>query len=144
MAEELALEQGLGEGGAVDGHEGTLAARAVAMDGARRELLAGAALAQDQDRAQPRRDAGDGGVDLDHRRRAADHAGGGVAPRRRRRRVRRLRQRAAHRGADLLHVHRLADVLDRAEVQRLDRAVHEPKPVMIITGRPGVSLAAPA
>ena len=50
MAEEIGEEQGLGEGGAVDGDERPAGAGAAAMETPGRELLAGAALAQDQHR----------------------------------------------------------------------------------------------
>ncbi len=49
MAEQLALEQGLGHRGAVDRQEGLVGARRGAMDAARDQLLAGARLALDQD-----------------------------------------------------------------------------------------------
>ena len=45
MAEELALEECLGDGAAVDGDEGAGMARAVRVYGAGHQLLAGAALA---------------------------------------------------------------------------------------------------
>src|SRR5436305_15247410 len=48
MAEELALEEGLGEGGAVDRHERLAGPGAAAMESTRRHLLAGAALAAQQ------------------------------------------------------------------------------------------------
>ena len=59
VAEELALEQGLGNGAAVDGHEGPVGPVAALVDGLGDEFLAGAALAVDQDR-------GRGGGDLVH------------------------------------------------------------------------------
>ena len=78
MAEQLALEQRLGQRGAVDRDEGGRGPRAVAMDRVRRELLARAALAQDQDRRLRGRDPRDELVDLAHRRALADHVGEGV------------------------------------------------------------------
>ena len=48
VAEQLALEQLLGNGGAVDRDEIAVRARALRVDGAREQLLAGAALAQHQ------------------------------------------------------------------------------------------------
>src|SRR5216110_1934821 len=48
VPEELRLEQILRHGAAVDGDEGLVAPGAAIMDGARQELLAGAALAGDQ------------------------------------------------------------------------------------------------
>ena len=68
MAEQLALQQGLGDGRAVEGQERRIGAGAVLVDGAGDELLAGAALAGDQHRDVLRRDAADGLVDLAHRR----------------------------------------------------------------------------
>ena len=49
MAEELGLEELLGERGAVHRHEGLRGARAVGVDGARDQLLARARLADHQD-----------------------------------------------------------------------------------------------
>jgi hypothetical protein len=48
VAEQLGLQQGLGERGAVHRHEGTFHAGARVMDGSRYQLLAGPALAHDQ------------------------------------------------------------------------------------------------
>ena len=128
VPEELALEERLGERGAVDRHERPLAAQAVAVDGARDELLARAALARDQDGARARRDAGDGLVDLDHGRRAADHAAELLA--RLRQLGLRLRPTAegpADRRAELLDVHRLADVVDRPRGDGQHRRVDRPE-----------------
>ena len=49
VAEELAFEQVAGDGGAVEGDEGLLRAVREFVDGAGEDLLAGAALAGDQD-----------------------------------------------------------------------------------------------
>ena len=54
-AEELRLEQGLGDGGAVDVDEGTARARPVPVHQLGQETLARAGLAQDEDRGQPAR-----------------------------------------------------------------------------------------
>ena len=51
VAEQLGLEQRLGDRAAVDRHEPLRAARAVVVNGARDELLAGAGLAGDENRA---------------------------------------------------------------------------------------------
>ena len=56
VAEELGLEQGVGDGGQVHGHERLVAPRALVVDGARHQLLAGAALPGDEH----------GGVGLGH------------------------------------------------------------------------------
>jgi hypothetical protein len=59
VTEQLALDEGLGDGCAVDGHEGLAPPVGQVVDGSRHELLAGAALAEDQDRG------GAGGGQLD-------------------------------------------------------------------------------
>ena len=64
VAEQLALQQVLGDGGAVDGQERRLGPQAVLVDGAGDQLLAGAALAGDQDGDVLGRDAADRLVDL--------------------------------------------------------------------------------
>ncbi len=80
VAEERRLDQGLGDGAAVDGDHLLVAARAVGVDEARAQLLAGARLALDQHRHRAR---GDGTRALEqhlHGRAAADDArfvGGG-------------------------------------------------------------------
>ena len=71
MAEDLALEQLLGERRAVDRHEGPARARAEGVQRARDELLARAALPRDQQRAVVRRDALDALEHVPHRVRAA-------------------------------------------------------------------------
>src|SRR5262249_19869811 len=50
VAEQLALEERLGDRGAIDFHEWEIASRALEVQTARHQLLAGAALAVDQDR----------------------------------------------------------------------------------------------
>jgi hypothetical protein len=55
IAEQLGFEQGLGDGGTVDGDEGTGAARSGLMHRPRQETLAGPGLAQDQDRRKATR-----------------------------------------------------------------------------------------
>ena len=57
VAEQLALDQRLGERGAVDGDARTLRAARRAVDRARDHLLAGAGLAAEQDRRVARADA---------------------------------------------------------------------------------------
>ena len=56
VAEQLRLEQRFGNRAAVDRDEAIRPARAVVMNRARGQLLAGAGLARDQDRARRRRD----------------------------------------------------------------------------------------
>src|SRR4029453_15109370 len=58
-AEELGLEQVVGQRAAVDRDEAPRGARALLVDRARDELLAGASLALDQHRRARRRDARD-------------------------------------------------------------------------------------
>mgnify|MGYP003694660065 CR=1 FL=1 len=55
VPEQLRLEQGLGDGGAVDVDERTAATRSGLVDGPGEEPLAGAGLAEDQDGRQPAR-----------------------------------------------------------------------------------------
>ena len=50
VAEQLGFEQVFGDGRAVDGHERAVGPRAQHVQRARKQLLAGAALALDQDR----------------------------------------------------------------------------------------------
>ena len=64
VAEQLALQQVLRDGGAVERQERRLGAGAVLVDGARDQLLAGAALAGDQHRHVLGGDAANGLVDL--------------------------------------------------------------------------------
>jgi hypothetical protein len=51
MPEQLAGDHARRQGGAVDGHQQTIAARAELMNGARDQFLAGAGFAEDQDGA---------------------------------------------------------------------------------------------
>ncbi len=73
VPEQLALQQRLGNGRAVDRQEAPGCPRAVLIDGPRDQLLAGAALAADQHGDVLRGDAADCFVDLLHRFAAADH-----------------------------------------------------------------------
>src|SRR5207244_3518394 len=74
VAEELALEDRLREGGAVERHEVAPAARGIGGDGAGHELLAGAVLAQDQHGGLGRGDLAQRVEDVLHRLAAADDA----------------------------------------------------------------------
>src|SRR5437870_7575903 len=76
VAEELALEERLGEGGAVLHQERRLRARAAAVDGARQELLASTGLAFEEDGHGAQRGA------LDERQDRAHVLGGGDEGRR--------------------------------------------------------------
>ena len=73
VAEELAFEQRLGQRGAIDRHARLVGACAVAMNGARHQLFARSALAEDQDGNLPRRHARDELVYVAHARAIAHH-----------------------------------------------------------------------
>ena len=72
VAEELAFEQCLGDGGAVDRDERRRGAPAQLVDRLRQQLLAGAALAEQQYRNVGRRDLFDVAQHLQHFRAARD------------------------------------------------------------------------
>ncbi len=72
MAEELALEEGVGDRGAVDLHEGFAGALAPGVDRAGHELLAGAVLARDEDARVARCGLLDEGAYVGEGGRAAD------------------------------------------------------------------------
>ena len=78
VAEELALQEGLGQRPAVDRHEAAAGARARVVDGAGDQLLAGAALAVDEDRRAGPRHAVDEREDGLHARALADDVVEGV------------------------------------------------------------------
>ena len=71
VAEQLRLEQVLGDGAAVDGDERALGARRAAVELARDQLLAGAGLAGDEHRDVGGRDLLDLAEDLLHARRTS-------------------------------------------------------------------------
>jgi hypothetical protein len=110
VAEELALEQGLGDRGAVDGEERLVGARRGAVDAARHELLAGAGLALDQHRDRRRRGALHQLEHLEHRAARADDLVEPVAVR-----------HVAAQGADLGAQEVLARLDAREEARVLDR-----------------------
>jgi hypothetical protein len=123
VAEELALDQIARDRGAVHADERLVLARAVLVERARDELLAGAALARDEHRARRVRDLLDDLIDLRHRRGLPDEPvaarlarlGADVA----------LAQLARARGLsdhvlELALLERLL-MVERAELQRLDR-----------------------
>ncbi len=72
MAEQLRLDELFGYGSAVDGDEGLLCTRAAVVDRASGELLAGAALAQDEHSRRRGRYSVDQPVDFEHPGRVAD------------------------------------------------------------------------
>ena len=73
VAEQLALEQRLDDGRAVDRDEATVAARPQLVQGARDELLARAGFSGNQRRLEVRRQPPDQAEQLLHRRSAPDH-----------------------------------------------------------------------
>jgi hypothetical protein len=73
VAEQLGLDERLGNRAAVDGHERTVGARRSLVDGARAELLAGAAFAADEHRRARCGDLADGAKELAHHFARADH-----------------------------------------------------------------------
>ena len=75
VAEELALQQTLGEGAAVDPHEGARTSRRELVDRPRDELLSGACFAEQQHRGIGAGHAAGGRVDLEHRLARADQPG---------------------------------------------------------------------
>ena len=127
VAEELALEQLVGDRGAVEGDERP-AAIGMVMDRAGDELLAGAGLALDQDRGVGRRHATDHLVDLLHGGGAADDellALLELAPQA----LEVVRQtteleRAVDQHGDLIQVEGLRQVVVRAALGGLDRVGH--------------------
>ena len=70
VAEQLALQQALGQGAAVDADVGAGRPRAEVVDGAGDQLLAGAGLADDQDAGARRGDLAGDPEDLAHGRAA--------------------------------------------------------------------------
>jgi hypothetical protein len=127
VAEEFALEQVLRDRRGVDRDEGALAAeiaaRAVAVQRARDQLLAGAALAGDHHRHRALAQAADRAEHVLHRRRLAEHLGhrrGGAV-------AHLLAQALVHRPPDQLHrlrhVERLGQVFEGAALERGHRAV---------------------
>ena len=76
VAEELALEQGLGQRGAVHGDEWAPRARTILVDRPGGDFLSGAGLAKHQNRAVGWRDFPDALVDSAHRRTLAHHVVG--------------------------------------------------------------------
>ena len=76
VAEELALEQRLGQRGAVDGDKRAPRARTILVDRAGDDFLSGAGFAKHENRAVGWRDFADALVDGAHRRTLADHVVG--------------------------------------------------------------------
>ena len=74
VSEELALDQVLGDGAAIEDHEGPLAARRLVVERPGDELLSRARLAGDHDGDVHRRDLLEEPENLSHPRRATDHS----------------------------------------------------------------------
>ena len=130
VAEELRFEHALGERAAVDRHERARRAPAVRVDRARDELLAGAAVADDEHRRGGVGRVRNLLVDRQHAGRAADQAGrrdveggprsaAGAAT---------SDERALDGRLDFRDVERLADVVERAGAHRIDRRLQRPEP----------------
>src|SRR5260370_35311762 len=81
MAEQLALQQIFGDGGAIQRQEGRLGSGAVLVDGACDQFLAGTALAGDQHGDIVGSDAAYGFVDLAHGRAGTDDGALAIRPR---------------------------------------------------------------
>ena len=126
VAEDLAFEQRLGNGRAVDGDERKRRARTQLMDGLGDQFLARARFAGDEHRRARRRRLLDDRVDLPHLRAVADHRAEGAV----------LAQLAAQRlhfaqrleplddlveqDLEPLEIHRLGEVVVGAFLHRLD------------------------
>src|SRR6185295_1902845 len=80
VTEQLRLDQGLGDGGRVDGHERLLPPGTLAMDGTGDQFLAGAALARDEDRRIGARHLGDELEEPPHLRRLTDDVASVLPP----------------------------------------------------------------
>ncbi len=128
MAEQLAFQQRLGDGGAVDRQERLVGAAAVLVQGAGDQFLAGAALAEDQHVDILRRDAADRLAHLLHDRAAADDPVALV--------LRGQHRRHAHQPGGLegpfehlaepLQVDRLDQIVEGAALHRLDGRLGRP------------------
>jgi hypothetical protein len=129
VAEQLALDQRLGHRRQVDRDERRLGPRRVVVDRARDQLLAGAALAGDQDRRGRAGDPADQSEDLLHGLGPRDHVLEAVLALDLALQPRDLSpQRALGQGLvdqeqELLDLERLGDVVVGAELDRLDRGL---------------------
>ena len=122
VAEQLALDERIGQRAHVDLDERSAAPPALLVERARHQLLAGARLADDEDARVRRRDGAHHAHDRAHRRRPPELVvhrrvrGAGRA------RAAQRQLRAARREQPVV-VPRLAHVVARAELHRLDRAL---------------------
>jgi hypothetical protein len=134
VAEQLALQQRLGDGGTVEGQERRPGPRAVLVDGARHQLLARAALAGDEHRESLVGDSADGFVHLLHVRTGADDSFARLILVRRRPHN---HGRLAHQADDL---QRLAEhAVQFMQVERFEQVIVRPLPHRLDgrIGRPG-------
>ena len=129
VAEQLGLEQPLGQRAAVDRHERAARARAVAVDGARDQLLAGAGLSGHEHRRVRRARERDLLVDREHAA-AAPHQPRQRRPARGEGRLRGSPARAARRPSARSTTSRtwpmstgLLTVVERARLDRLQRGL---------------------
>ena len=74
VAEQFALQQGVGDRAAINGHERPLRPPAALVDRPRDEFLAGPRLAGDEDVDVAGRHSLDDGIDLPHRRTLAEES----------------------------------------------------------------------
>src|SRR5438093_2004586 len=129
VAEELALEERVREGGAVERAEAAALALALEVDGAGGQLLTGPRLAVDEDGGIVLRQHADGLEDLVHDAVAAHHVGERVAVGELAAEVADLVEQAAlledllGGEEDLLLLERLGDVVARTLLDRLDGAL---------------------
>jgi hypothetical protein len=137
VAEQLGLDERVGDRRHVDRDERLRPPLAPRVERARDQLLAGPALARDEHRRRGVGDLGDGLVDLHHLPMAADQtleprAGRRVRGLARQRRAQvedftlegALLERALREQQDLVHVERLGEVVPGAPLEGLDRGAH--------------------
>ena len=126
MAEQLGLDQRVRERGRIDGHERLVTARALPMNGAGDQLLAGAALAGDDDGGGRPRHLRDETVELLHLGVLADQLVEVVLPRQLRAEERHfalqraLLERAPHQREQIVLVEGLGQVVEGAQLHRVD------------------------
>ena len=130
VAEQLRLEQRFGNRAAVDRDEPVRAARAVVMDRARGELLSGAGLSGDQDRARSCRDGLEQLKQVAHHAAAADEPIDAIALLELRAQVGVLRlepallERGSQHVQQRVELERLRDEVGGALLDRFDRILH--------------------
>ncbi len=122
VAEELRLEQVLGDRRGVERDERARGARAVPVQGARHQLLAGAGFAGDQHRHRGTRQAADGAKHLLHGRRAPEELRDARGPRLAVAAAERAARRTAHQRHRLVDVEGLGQVLERPALVGRHRA----------------------